>query len=98
MRTTRPNHGLTGILGADFKRLQDNNRLAHHACGGFGGRDKEMERPRQHAPFFCINRGGYGFFTSNLICFRMPASFGISAVPAGNLLELKMNERTSTFC
>src|SRR3954464_11864888 len=39
-----------------------------------------------------------GFFTSNLIVFRVPASFGISVVPAGNLLALNTYARMSAFC
>src|SRR3954452_10090777 len=59
-----------------------------------------MERPGGGAPFFCIGRAkpDYGFFTSNLICLRMPASFGNSSAPAGNLFELNMNARMSAFC
>src|SRR5689334_4766483 len=39
-----------------------------------------------------------GFFVSNLIVFRMPASFGSSVCPAGNLFALNTNERMSAFC
>ena len=93
---TAKNKGLRAILESAFAPLQHNCRdrgtfwrETPKKWSGKGGRSIFLYREIG---------GAYGFLTSNLICLRMPASFGISVVPVGNLLALKMNARMSAFC
>src|SRR3954451_21662571 len=70
--------------------------------GGIGGATRKWSVPSGPLHFSESSgigrRADYGFFTSNLMVFRMPASFGISVVPAGNLLALNTYARMSAFC